>query len=247
MPSDRLITILHALRDAKEHEASISWCGVAAHVTNLDGAGIGLFASDATTTLLCASTPRVRTLFELEATVGEGPCHSVRTSGDVINEPELVADSWRRWPSYAPLASETGAGALFGFPLRLGVVHLGALVFSRDTPGELTGDQSTDGHLLASVLSRTILATQAGAAPAEIAHELEDNATFDFVVHQAAGMISVQAGLSITDALLLVRAHAYTQGNTAASIARQIVERRLTYDPLRAQWITRKSDDGSVQ
>lgn len=245
MPSDRLLTILRELRDAERSEVTTPWCVVAAQVTQLDGAGIGLFTSHATT-LLCASTPQVRTLFELEVTVGEGPCHSVRTSGDVVNEPALAADSWRRWPSFAPLAGDTGAGALFGFPLRLGAVHLGALVLTRDAPGELTGDQSTDGHLLASVLSRTILATQAGAPAAEIAHELDDNASFDFVVHQATGMVSVQARVPITDALLLVRAHAYAQGDTAAAVARQIVGRHLMYDPQRAEWTTKGPPHGSV-
>ena len=48
-------------------------------------------------------------------------------------------------------------------------------------------------------------------------------------VHQASGMVSVQANVSLSDALLLLRAHAFTQDRPIADVARDVVERRLSF------------------
>ena len=48
-------------------------------------------------------------------------------------------------------------------------------------------------------------------------------------VHQAAGMVSVQLGISLTDALVALRARAYAQGRTIAQVAADVVARRLSF------------------
>ncbi len=244
MPSDRLLNILRAFHTEVRDGGQTQWCTVAARLTHFDGAGIGLFAAPDIVSSLCASSPQVRTLFELESTIGEGPHHSVRTSGAAINEPALADTGWRRWPTFAPLACSQGAGALFGFPLRLGAIELGSLIFTRDTPGDMTMDQSSDGHLVASVLSRSILATQAGASQDELADDLRDRGSFDVLVHQAAGMVCEQGSLSIGDALLLLRAHAYSRGRNASDVARDIVNHHLVYNGDTHEWHAPTSENG---
>ncbi len=48
-------------------------------------------------------------------------------------------------------------------------------------------------------------------------------------VHQATGMVMVQAGVTIEEAFLLLRAHAFAVGLPVADIARDVVERRLRF------------------
>jgi len=48
-------------------------------------------------------------------------------------------------------------------------------------------------------------------------------------VHQAAGMISVQLGVSLTDALVALRAHAYAEGRSTWEVAADVVARRLSF------------------
>jgi hypothetical protein len=43
-------------------------------------------------------------------------------------------------------------------------------------------------------------------------------------------MISVQASVTLTEALLLLRAHAYTSERPILDVARDVVERRLRFD-----------------
>ncbi|MFF3275851.1 ANTAR domain-containing protein, partial [Streptomyces chrestomyceticus] len=48
-------------------------------------------------------------------------------------------------------------------------------------------------------------------------------------VHQASGMVSVQAGISLAQALLRLRAHAFRHGRTVAEVAEDVVARRLHF------------------
>jgi hypothetical protein len=50
-------------------------------------------------------------------------------------------------------------------------------------------------------------------------------------VHQATGMVLAQTGRSATDALLLMRAHAFSQGRTVRDVALDVVSRRLDFTP----------------
>ncbi|MFF3276580.1 ANTAR domain-containing protein, partial [Streptomyces chrestomyceticus] len=48
-------------------------------------------------------------------------------------------------------------------------------------------------------------------------------------VHQASGMVSVQAGISVARALLRLRAHAFGHGRTVCEVAEDVVARRLHF------------------
>ena len=86
---------------------------------------------------------------------------------------------------------------MFGFPVQVGVVRLGALNLYSDRPGALTHDQHADSLVMADVAARAVLAMQADAPPGAVAAEFEAGANFRFVVHQASGMVSVQLGVSV--------------------------------------------------
>jgi hypothetical protein len=50
-------------------------------------------------------------------------------------------------------------------------------------------------------------------------------------VHQATGMVSVQAVLSLAEALLLLRAHAYSTERPILDVARDVLARILRFAP----------------
>ena len=72
-----------------------------------------------------------------------------------------------------------------------------------------------------------MLEAQAGAPSDTVAEELEAGADFHFVVHNAAGMISVQEGISVTDALIRLRAYAFSHDRLLTEVAQDIVDRKL--------------------
>ena len=64
---------------------------------------------------------------------------------------------------------------------------------------------------MADVAARAILASQADALPGQLAVELEAEANFHPAVHQAAGMVSIQLDITVGEALVRLRAHAFQQ------------------------------------
>ena len=193
----------------------------------MTGAGIMLMSGDIPRGSL-GTTDQVSYLIEdLQYTLGEGPCVDAYQQGTVVAEPDLADPAIRRWPAFTPPAVQAGARAIFGFPLRVGTVRLGALNFYRDWPGPLTGDQHADALVVADVTARWVLEAQAGAPPDVVAEELELGADFHFAVHNAAGIVSVQEGISVTEALIRLRAFAFSNDRLLADVAQDVINRRL--------------------
>jgi hypothetical protein len=227
--------MLLAQRERTNRKAG-SLCAVASEFTNLSGAGIALVSSGDQFTKLCTSNATARTLMELELTVGEGPCIEACTSDNAIDEDDLGAKSAQRWLAYTPAAGAAGANAVFGFPVRIGAIRLGALSLYRDVPGPLSVSQSSDAYLMASVIGRAVLAMQAGAPGDTLAAELEREAAFDFSVHQAAGMVAVQGSMSVGSALVALRAHAFATNASLSELALRVVVRETYFDPVTSSW-----------
>jgi len=176
---------------------------------------------------LCTTNEVSQLIEELQYTLGEGPCVDAYRLDRVVAEPNLADPVARRWPAFSPPALEAGVRAVFGFPLRVGTVRLGALNLYRDRPGPLSGDQHADALVIADVAARWVLEAQAGAPFGAVAGELEAGADFHFAVHNAAGMVSVQEGISVTEALIRLRAYAFSNDRLLADVAQDVVARRL--------------------
>jgi hypothetical protein len=211
-------------------------CAVAAEVTEQSGAGIALVSKGGDLTSLCASNVVAHRLMDLEITVGEGPCVDASKFYGVVEEAELLSPASPRWLAYSAPAVSAGAQAVFGFPMCIGAICLGALALYRDRPGPLTESQASDAYLMASVAARAVLSMQAGAPQDSIADELLREAAFDFAVHQAAGMVSVQGSTTVADALVAVRAHAFACDCTSSEIAARIVAKDLFFDSEIGEW-----------
>jgi len=193
----------------------------------MTGAGVMLMSGDVPRGSLCASNEVSQLIEELQYTLGEGPCVDAYQQDRVVAEPDLADPVTRRWVAFAPPALEAGVRAVFGFPLRVGTVRLGAIDLYRDRSGPLSDDQHADALVMADVTARWVLEAQAGAPPGAVARELEVGSDFHFAVHNAAGMVSVQAGISVTEALIRLRAFAFSQDRLLADVAQDVIDRRL--------------------
>ena len=237
MGSNRLVEIFALMaRYERESPHGVSLCTVAAEVTELSGAGITLTSAGDEKTKWCTSNSIAQELMDLEIMLGEGPGDEASRSGVANAELNLSSPESSRWMFYAPEAAAAGARAVFGFPVRIGAVRFGALSLFRDEPGPLSDAQSSDAYLMASVIGRAILAMQAGAPEGGLAGELEGQSSFDFSVHQAAGMIAVQGSFSVRDALVALRAHAFATKTAPSIFAERVVHRQVCFDPETGSW-----------
>ncbi|HEX3612553.1 MAG TPA: GAF and ANTAR domain-containing protein [Sporichthyaceae bacterium] len=227
MEPGRLARILAGLTAGAEGAgAPARLCEVARDVIGVSGAGVMLMSGDLPTGTLCTTDAVSNQIEELQYMLGEGPCVDAYHHGQVISEPDLARPATPRWPAFAEAAARAGARAVFGFPLHMGAAQLGALNLYRDTPGPLRDDQHADALVMAEVIARWVLNVQAVAAPDTLAVELAQG-DFHLVAHNAAGMLSVQLEVSVTEALIRLRTYAFTHNRALREVAEDIVAQRL--------------------
>jgi hypothetical protein len=231
MAGDRLLRILRQFSSGAEAEPEAArLCDVCAEVAFMTGAGIMLMAGDVQQGSVCSSNDVSALIEDLQYTLGEGPCVDAYRQDRPVLEPDLASPGTARWLAFTPPAVAAGARAIFGFPLQVGGIRLGALNLYRDRPGPLTEEQYADALVLGGVAARAVLAMQAHASPGTLATELEEGANFRFVVHQASGMVAVQLGVGVGEALIRLRAYAFANDRPIADVAEAIVTRRLRLD-----------------
>jgi hypothetical protein len=204
-------------------------CAVGADITELTGAGLMLMSGDIARGSVCSSNAVSALVEELQFELGEGPCVDAYHHDRPVLEPDLATPSRVRWPAFTEPAVSAGVRAVFGFPVQVGAARLGALNLYRDTPGALTDDQHSDALVMADVAAEVVLLLQAGAPPGRLAAELEAGADFQYVVHQASGMIAMQLKVSVAEALIRLRAHAFGNDRSLTSVAEDIVNRVLRF------------------
>jgi GAF domain/ANTAR domain len=205
-------------------------CEVCAEATGMTGAGIMLMSGDVPRGSVC-TTDEVSDLIEqLQYDLGEGPCVDAYQDDRPVLEPDLARPRTPRWPAFTGPAVEAGARAVFGFPLQVGAVRLGALNLYCERPGPLTDDQHADALVMADIAAQAVLALQADAPAGKLPGELEVGSDFHYAVHQASGMVAAQLDVSVAQALIRLRAHAFGNGRKLADVAADVVARKLRFD-----------------
>ncbi len=205
-------------------------CDVCAEVAQLSGAGIMMMSGDIQRGSLCTTNKVSARIEELQFSLSEGPCLDAFHDQRPVLEPDLAKPHEVRWMAFSEEALEVGVRAIFGFPISVGPVKLGALNLYRDQPGALTSEQHQDCTILADTVARSVIMMQAHATPGQLAHEFESGADFELEVHQASGMVAAQLGVSVGQALIRMKAHAFGNDQSLRSVARSVVERELRFD-----------------
>ncbi len=198
-----------------------------ADVVEVTGAGIMLMVDNEPRGSLGGSDDAIRIVEELQFTLGEGPCVDTYRSGRPVLEPRLANPEVARWPEFSRAAVNAGILAIFGFPLQIGAIRIGALDLYCDRPGDLRPQQYTDALVMADVVVNAVLELQAGAPRGLLGSELQPGANIRMIVHQASGMLSAQLEIPIHDALSRLRAYAYAESTPINDVARAVVGRQL--------------------
>jgi hypothetical protein len=196
----------------------------------MSGAGIMLMFEGAPQGTVCTSNQVSSQLEQLQYTLGEGPCVDAYREDRPVLEPDLANPETKRWLAFTEAAVTIGAKAVFGFPLQVGAVRLGALNLYRDQPGPLDEEQYANALAAAAIVAQAVLVLQANAPDGMLAQELERSSDFQFVVHQAAGMVAVQLSVSVTEAMIRLRAYAFGNERRLSDVAGNVVDRTLRFD-----------------
>jgi hypothetical protein len=188
------------------------------------GAGVSVVTGSGTREIIFATDQVSAQIEELQVRLGEGPCIDAWASRLPVIEEDLSRTSPVRWPMFVPAAREAGAAAVFAMPLQVGLSRVGALDLYRDEPGGLSAADLTDAVRLGDAVTHVLLRLEPYDGGFEAA---EMGPTLSAEIYQAAGMVTVQLEVDITEALARLRAHAYAEERPLWEVARDVVARRL--------------------
>jgi hypothetical protein len=207
-------------------------CVAAVYALPASGAGVSLMADHGARGFAAASDRSSQQLEELQFTLGEGPCMDAFATGRPVLIPDINEGVMTRWPMYAPAVHDRGVRAVFAFPLQVGASRVGVLDVFRDQPGSMTADELSQAMTFADIALTMVLDGQARAPAGGVPEGFHEAPGFRAEIAQAQGMIMVQLGVSITEALVRLRAYAYAEGRLVGDVARDVVARRVQFDPL---------------
>jgi hypothetical protein len=205
-------------------------CLAAADVLHVSGAALILMSGEETGAVVAASNRVVESVEDLQFALGEGPCLRAYRTGAPVLVPYVAHDAGWRWPMFDRQAARAGAGAVFAFPLQIGAVNLGALYLYRDEEGMLSKEQMADAFVFADIASWVLLDIQAGAMSGELDGRLDKPWGHRAVVHQATGVLSAQLRITLIEALVRLRASAFSKERSIYDVAADIVAGRLVLE-----------------
>jgi hypothetical protein len=206
-------------------------CAAAVRGVPACGVGITLMTLEGVGTVAAASDAACRSLEELQFTLGQGPCLDAFASRYPVLEPDLAGAGVRRWPGYAPAAGGLGVGAVFALPLQVGAARVGVLEVYRLQAGSLSSPGLALALTFGQVAVEALLDGQASSRPGHLPDGLDRAMDTHAVVYQAQGMLVVDLGISLADAMARLRAHAFAHDRPLHLVARDIVESRLRLEP----------------
>jgi len=197
----------------------------------VSGASLSFMQDPSTPGLLAASGEAAARQRVLQFDLGEGPAVDAYTTGRLVQQADLAKDGPRQWPLYAPAAVAAGVAAVFAFPLQIGGIRLGVLDLCRDTPGPLDDDTLTHTLHFVDAAVAVLLHIEGGGHGIPAGEDtIDDWLGSSPEVHQATGMVSVQAAVGLAEALLLMKARAFSADRSLLDIARDVVSRVIRFD-----------------
>jgi hypothetical protein len=196
----------------------------------VDGVGLSLMAKDQPDgrVLLGASDPRGARIEDWQFSLGEGPCVSAFIAGQPVLVPDLqTQDARLRWPMFTREAADTGVGAVFAFPLQIGVIGIGVMDCYRLRTGPLV--ELPEALAVTDAVTLALLNVEIAGGEDGV----DEVALFDLswrthaVVHQATGALAAELGISVGEALARLRAHAFANTWPLDELAADVLTGRV--------------------
>ena len=203
-------------------------CRAAAHALPAIGVGVSLISEIGHQVTFATSGPTFEKIEELQFTMGEGPCIDAFASRTPVLTADLSA-CLERWPGYAPAVLDEGVRAVFAFPLQVGAARMGALDVFRETTGELPSSAFNLALAFAEVAMATLLDAQNRAGPIPSVPEQASESRFE--LYQAQGMVMIQLGVGLPEAMARLRAYAFTNDRVLSDVADDIIGGQLKLGP----------------
>lgn len=204
-----------------------------AETSGADSAVLSLFGRYQAEALVVTSDRTAAAAHDLEITLAEGPGRDAAAGKGLVMAGETELED--RWPLYGPAVHRLGIRAAASVPLGTPDRCIGTITVFGLRSGERSRAESL-GTVGDAVTHRMLFGD--GDGPDGIGVPVPGDggggtrsSVIDgdhlVVVNQAAGMIAGQCGFGIADALAMIRARAFAQGEPIEQVAARVVNRTL--------------------
>ena len=206
-------------------------CRSCAQLMPMTGAAMVLQSSAGLDRVVAATQGLAVEVEELQFELGEGPgVDALRVDGPVLQSD--LQNAVRRWPLFAPAAAAVGVACGVRLPAAGGWDSARGAGPVPGTAGPADRRLLSEALAYADAATAVLLHLQAMAHPARRLHPSLTGFTADRAeIHQATGMISAQAGVTLVEALLLLRARAYSSDTTMLALSRKVLSRDVRFGP----------------
>jgi transcriptional regulator with GAF, ATPase, and Fis domain len=230
---DRLERLLAALYRT-DSAASVlhRLCRVCVDHIGADGASVTRLESEGPRVVEC-SDDEIGHVAGLQVDLADGPCLEAMATMTAVAQTDLASsEANMAWPRFAPAAHRLGIGAAFAFPLMSGRHASGTLDVYNRAAGTLDPEGAADVTLVADLATLAIARSHLPESIGDAGVSAEPSAAWahSATVHNACGMLSVQLGVTVDEALLRLRALAFVKNRSVDSLARAVVARELRID-----------------
>lgn len=197
------------------------FCRVGVERTGVDAITVTFADTFGGLELLLATDDVAERAAQLEFAIGDGPSFDAVSSGHVTVVDDLRSPvATHRWPLFATEAAHAGVRALWAYPVKAPNGPLGTVGLYRQRPGRLTSDQHRQAEAITELIGLALVEPDSGAS-------IGSGLRMD--VHRAAGMVMIQADLSIQDALVLLRSTAFTEDARVTDLAADVISGRRRF------------------
>jgi hypothetical protein len=201
-------------------------CEGARQASGADGVSFALASGAHDLSPVWASDAVAVRLEERQLTLGEGPCLDALATGAPVLVEDLGDPGGRvpAWPVFQPEVTGLGVGGVFAFPVQVGVISLGCLELYRRKPGPLSDVQLGATLRAADVLAGIYLSLGTACGAEDMVPPYRQ------VVHQAAGMMTVHLDVTIEEAMMRLRARAYSEERPIDAVAGDVVAGTVQFE-----------------
>ncbi|MEA9986816.1 MULTISPECIES: GAF and ANTAR domain-containing protein [Subtercola] len=231
--SEALEELSRAQRGGGRAVTSADLCGPFLRVLPVTGAAVSTIGSGLGVSTICASDDAAAKIDELQIDLGEGPCWEALSTRRPVIADNFAVEKHPAWPVFAEALRGYRIGALYAFPLTLGALDIGSIDFYSNSARSISKTELDDVTALSEIAAWQVL-RRVLADDSQNTRDVDADPSPGFSrkqVHQATGMIIAQLQVPATDAMLLLRAHAFSSGRTVREVAHDVVARRLDFLP----------------
>ena len=206
-------------------------------VLPVDRAALTIGGEPATWEPLGATDETAARIEAHQVIAGEGPAVDAAERGGPILVDDL-STQFDRWPGFTAALGPDAYGAMIALPLQIGAIAVGVLDLYRNEPVPIEPDELTAMLAVADIVTMVLMSrpppgdinttTHIGTSTTDAWWTPSPSSS---EIHQATGMVVAQLSVNPRIAYLRLRAHAFANERPLSEVARDVIERRLRFDP----------------